>query len=141
MNPPSATNSWNNKCPLCFMEQIHTVLILFWNWAQQQVRCLYTFPQHPSCSISARGKLPMRLVAKWGYALTQYLCLLINLFLLCISDINDGGEVEENIYHNFSLNGLTRVPHIPHTWGTGDSQHSDIMSDDILKHIMPCPVL
>ena len=38
---------------------------------------------------------------------------------LSFSDIDDGGEVEENIYHNFALNGLSRVPHIPHTWGTG----------------------
>ena len=39
-----------------------------------------------------------------------------------ISDIDDGGEVEENIYHNFELNGLPRVLHIPHSWGTGEEQ-------------------
>lgn len=55
-----------------------------------------------------------------------------HVYVYYISDINDGGEVEENIYHNFALNGLTRVPHIPHTWGTGDSQHSDIISCSVM---------
>lgn len=81
----------------------------------------------------------MRLLVNMKYSLAQYQCLLINLFLFYISDINDGGEVEENIYHNFSLNGLTRVPHIPHTWGTGDSQHSDVMSCYVIPcHVMTC---
>ena len=35
------------------------------------------------------------------------------------SDIDDGGEVQDNIQHNFELNGLPPPLHIPHTWGTG----------------------
>ena len=39
------------------------------------------------------------------------------------SDIDDGGEVEENIRYNFEINNLSPVLHIPHTWGTGIIQY------------------
>ena len=34
------------------------------------------------------------------------------------SDIDDGGDVESNIRHNFAANGLPPRIHIPFTWGT-----------------------
>jgi predicted nicotinamide N-methyase len=77
------------------------------------------------------------------------------------SDIDDGGDVENNIKYNFQLNGITTlacssvhayilrksgfplVPHVPHTWGTGWNNAGDfrastfkyIIASDILLYV------
>jgi len=38
---------------------------------------------------------------------------------MCYSDIDDGGEVAENVEYNILQNGLSPGLHIPHTWGEG----------------------
>ena len=52
-------------------------------------------------------------------ALTLFLSTSPHSFNITTSDIDDGGEVEENIAHNFRLNGLEPPLHVPHTWGDG----------------------
>ena len=53
-------------------------------------------------------------------ALTMFLSSAPHSFDISTSDIDDDGEVQENIAHNFHLNGNTSPPlHIPHTWGDG----------------------
>eukprot|EP00596_Hydrurales_sp_CCMP1899_P004118 CAMPEP_0119033710 /NCGR_PEP_ID=MMETSP1177-20130426/761_1 /TAXON_ID=2985 /ORGANISM="Ochromonas sp, Strain CCMP1899" /LENGTH=461 /DNA_ID=CAMNT_0006990655 /DNA_START=103 /DNA_END=1489 /DNA_ORIENTATION=+ len=52
-------------------------------------------------------------------ALSIYLSSEPFKFNIFTSDIDDGGEVEENISHNFKLNSVSSTLHIPHTWGTG----------------------
>ena len=50
-------------------------------------------------------------------ALSIFLKKLSPSFDITTSDINDEGDVEENVKYNFVHNGLDIVPHIPHTWG------------------------
>jgi hypothetical protein len=50
-------------------------------------------------------------------ALSIYLKAVFPEYQLWTSDIDDGGEVEENIKYNFEINGLSPLPHISHTWG------------------------
>ena len=68
------------------------------------------------------------------------------------SDIDDGGDVQANIAHNFALNGLEPVRHIPHTWGTGwrDScqragvdcfRYKYVIASDILLYVSAYPAL
>ena len=67
------------------------------------------------------------------------------------SDIDDGGEVESNIAHNFELNGQTKVRHIAHTWGTGWRKSCEgggdcpaykyIIASDILLYVSAYPAL
>lgn len=59
-------------------------------------------------------------------ALSIYIRRVFPEVQLYTSDIDDGGEVESNIRHNFQRNGLACVPHVAHTWGdtwVHDSQH------------------
>ena len=58
------------------------------------------------------------------------------------SDIDDGGEVEENIRYNFQKNSLVSVPHAVHTWGekwpdltVPSSSISFIIASDILLYV------
>jgi len=69
------------------------------------------------------------------------------------SDIDDEGEVQENIRHNFSLNGLGPPLHVPHTWGTGwlksceragvncPTEYKYIIASDILLYVSAYPAL
>ena len=58
-------------------------------------------------------------------ALTLFLSTAPHSFDISTSDIDDDGEVQENIAHNFHLNGNTCPPlHIPHTWGEGWPMYS-----------------
>jgi predicted nicotinamide N-methyase len=52
-------------------------------------------------------------------ALSVYLSSDPHNYQLCTSDIDDGGDVEDNIRYNFELNGMKAPLHIPHTWGEG----------------------
>ena len=67
--------------------------------------CLLVYESHSHLFPRASAKVTMILTAQQSS--------------LNGSDIDDGGEVEDNIYHNFGLNGVADVLHIPHTWGTG----------------------
>eukprot|EP01041_Mallomonas_annulata_P003758 gene3758-7460_t len=82
-------------------------------------------------------------------ALAIFLKSLPQTFSVLTSDIDDGGEVEENIIFNFKLNGLEPVPHLPHTWGTGWSSEEPflpssfkfIIASDILLYVSAYPAL
>ena len=52
-------------------------------------------------------------------ALTLFLASAPHGFDMTTSDIDDGGEVADNIAHNFCLNDLPPPRHVPHTWGDG----------------------
>ena len=56
-------------------------------------------------------------------ALSMYLSSDPHNFDICTSDIEDNGEVQENIAHNFALNGLSVPHHVTHTWGSGWPSH------------------
>ena len=75
--------------------------------------------------------------------------------MIVTSDIDDGGQVEQNIRYNFELNNISTVTHIAHTWGTGwdfsikDHNHNDccassfkyIIASDILLYVKVYPDL
>ncbi|KAJ1397822.1 hypothetical protein B484DRAFT_257357, partial [Ochromonadaceae sp. CCMP2298] len=58
-------------------------------------------------------------------ALAIYLRRLQQNFQVVTSDIDDGGEVAENVAFNSVQNGLAEGVHVPHTWGTGWSKCVD----------------
>jgi hypothetical protein len=73
-------------------------------------------------------------------------------FHVTTSDIDDGGEVAENIAHNFALNGLPVPRHVPHTWGDGwpSAVSADqaplprfrfVVASDILLYVSAYPAL
>ena len=69
-------------------------------------------------------------------ALSIYLRKVFSNIRLCTTDIDDGGDVEENIRYNFERNGLQQVPHIAHTWGKSwkeDASHIYAISDTFQK--------
>lgn len=75
-------------------------------------------------------------------ALAIYLKSIFPEYQLWTSDIDDGGEVEENIKYNCDLNGLTPLSHIHHTWGTSwpeeklpSSSIRYIFASDILLYV------
>jgi len=45
------------------------------------------------------------------------------------SDIDDGGDVESNILHNFQLNGLSHKGHLPYTWGESWQEAANKLQD------------
>ena len=73
--------------------------------------------------------------------------------MIVTSDIDDGGQVEQNIKYNFELNNITKVTHIAHTWGTGwelsikeynnccASSFKYIIASDILLYVKVYPDL
>ncbi len=63
-----------------------------------------------------RGGVVLELGAATG-ALSVSLALSVSGLQLVTSDIDDGGEVQANIAHNCSANGVDVFPHIAHTWG------------------------
>lgn len=77
-------------------------------------------------------------------ALSIYLQKVFPEVRICTSDIDDGGEVEDNVKYNFGKNGLASVPHVAHTWGDSwerDSEHVQgynfkyIVASDILLYV------
>jgi hypothetical protein len=45
------------------------------------------------------------------------------------SDVDDEGDILDNVTYNFQLNGMEQdqPPHVPHTWGTGWKQSASIL--------------
>ena len=76
-------------------------------------------------------------------SLPQYGCQVVT------SDIQDDGQVKENILHNYALNGLpTPMQHIEHTWGETwpeeqipASSINRIIASDILLYVKAYPAL
>lgn len=76
-------------------------------------------------------------------AFAIYLSTVTEQCSIVTSDIDDHGEVEDNIAYNYKLNGLTPVSHVAHTWGTGwpteTSIHASsfkfIVASDILLYV------
>lgn len=70
------------------------------------------------------------------------------------SDVDDGGEVEENVRHNLALNDVGVAAHVPHTWGTGFAasaakrglsrrslRFDAIVASDVLLYVKAYPAL
>jgi hypothetical protein len=61
------------------------------------------------------------------------------------SDIDDGGQIEENIKRNFELNSVSEVIHVPHTWGEEwsfpQNDFDYIIASDILLYVKAYPNL
>lgn len=64
------------------------------------------------------------------------------------SDIDDGGEVEENVKYNFLRNGLSVPVHVAHTWGkrwpaelVPASSFRFVIGSDILLYVKAYPQL
>jgi hypothetical protein len=72
-------------------------------------------------------------------ALSIYLKSVFPEYQLLTSDIDDGGEVEENIKYNFEINGLSPLPHIPHTWG--DAWPEEKLSSSRIRYIFASDIL
>ena len=79
---------------------------------------------------TATGVLAILLVLKNTDASTEENQRLL-LTSIVTSDVEDEhGDVQDNVKHNFDLNGLEQPPHVPHTWGTG-------WKDAVVKHGVP----
>ena len=91
-------------------------------------------------------------------ALAMFLSTPPRSFQVITSDIDDGGDVEANISHNFKLNDLESVMHMPYTWGNdlvaslkqlNDKYKTDvtfpqfkyIVASDILLYVSAYPAL
>jgi predicted nicotinamide N-methyase len=95
---------------------------------------------YDSSSAIITGTKILELGAATG-ALAVYLTL--KGFEVITSDIDDGGEVEDNIKFNFRRNGVLKdIVHVPFTWGNEwpegtvrSSSIQTIIASDILLYV------
>lgn len=93
-----------------------------------------------------KGKI-IELGAATG-ALSIFLLKQSGEYDIITSDIDDGGDVEENCLFNFKRNDLKPVLHVPFTWGTpwpttstNPEDYTYVIASDILLYVSAYPAL